>query len=116
MARSGFCIHGGPRRRLIAAAKELLDFPFQIRERTGGHRAARIDHDIPRLRQIREPGAHHFTHPPFEAVTDHGLAHRSGRSEAEARERTLSGEAKGRKERPAVAEAVVINFAEFARS
>jgi hypothetical protein len=35
-AISGFCNRGGRRRRLIAAAKELFDLPFQIRKRAVG--------------------------------------------------------------------------------
>jgi len=100
----------------MAAAKELLDLPIQFRQGTGGHRPARIDHDIPRRSQLREPGPHHFANSPFEAVAKYGLTDRAGCGEAHAGTRARSGQTKGRKERPAVTETVVINFAEFARS
>ncbi len=114
--RSGFCIRGGPRHREIAAAKELLDFPLQILERTVGHRPARIDDDIPRSSQFREPGAHDFADPSLEAIAENGLTNCTGRGEADARALGGTGQTESRKERPAVTETVVVNFAEFARS
>jgi hypothetical protein len=114
--RSGACIRGGARRRLIAAAKESVDLPLQIRKRTGGCRPSRIDHDVPRCRQFREAGSHHFANAPFEAIADHGLADGAGRGEADTRSIACVGQAECGKERPAMAEAVVIYFAEFAGS
>jgi hypothetical protein len=115
-ARSGVCIRGGSRHKLIASAKELFDLPIQLRHGTDGHRPARIDHDIPRRSQLREPGAHDFAHPPLEAIADNGFTDSARRGEANARAGTGASQAKSRKERPAVTETVVINFAEFARS
>jgi hypothetical protein len=116
MARSGICIRGGPRRRLIAAAKELLDFAVEFRERTIGYRTTRIEHDIPRCSQFREPLAHHFPHAPLEAIAKNRLADCPGRGKPNPRRRPVSGQTESRKERPAVTESVVINFAELARS
>jgi len=114
--RSGFCIPGERQHRLIAAAKELLDLAVQLRQRTGRDRPARIDHNIPRRTQLREPCANDFAHPPLEAIASNGIANRFRSGETDAWTRTRASEAKSRKERPAVAETVVINFAEFARS
>jgi hypothetical protein len=116
MGRSGVCIRGGWQHRLIAAAKELLDLPLQVGERTSGYRTARIDHDIPRRSQFRKPGAHDFAHPPLKAIAANGVANRSGCCEADTRIGARASQAKSRKERPAVTETVVIYFAEFARS
>ena len=114
--KSEFCIHGGPQRRLIAAAKEFLDLPGQFRYRAIGQRPAWIDHDIPRCRQFRKPGAHNFTDPPLEAIAENGLTNGTGRGEANTRTTPFAGETKSSKERSAVTETVVIYFAEFART
>jgi hypothetical protein len=116
MARSDFCIRGGLRHRLIAAAKELLDFAFQVRERTTGQRPARIDDDIPRRNQFPEPDAHNFADPPLEAIAENRLADGSRRGEANTRLSGATGQTESREQRPAVAEAVVVNSAEFAGS
>ena len=106
---------------MIAPAKELVDLPLQLREGTCGHRPSRIDDDVPRLSQFREPGTHHFADPPLEAIADNGFAHGSGRGKTDAWARTrvlrfFTGEAESRKERPVMTETVVIHFAEFAGS
>jgi hypothetical protein len=101
---------------LIAPAKELLDLAIQVCQGTCGHRPARIDHYIPRRSQFREPGPDNFANPPLKTIADNGLTNRSRRGETNARVRAFAGQAESRKERPALAEAVVINFAEFARS
>ena len=116
MEKSGPCIHGEPRHRLIAPAKELVDLPFQIRQGTGGHRPARIDHDIPRRSQFCKPAAYHFADAPPEAIAGNGFPDSPGRSEPDAGPGADSGQAESRKERPVVTEAVVVNFAEFAGS
>lgn len=116
MGRSGLCIHGGRRHRLIASAKESLDLPVQIRERACGYRPARIDYDIPRCSQFREPAAHHFADSPPEAIADNGLPEGSRCGEPDSGARTGSRKTKSRKERPVVTETVVINLAEFAGS
>jgi hypothetical protein len=116
MARSGFCIPGGRQRRLIASAKELFDLPIQVCQGTGGHGTARIDHDIPRSSQFREPDPHNLANPPLEAIADNGLADGSRCSEANPWIGAVSSQTKRRKTRPAVAETVVVNFAEFAGS
>ena len=114
--KSGPCSRGGLRCRLIAAAKELLDFAIQIRQGTGGHRPARIDDDIPRCSQFREPGSHDFANPPLETVAENGLADSPRRGESKPWTGTVAGQTESRKERPAVTETVVVNFAEFAGS
>ena len=101
---------------MIAAAKELFDFPLQILERAVGQRAARIDDDVPRCNQFREPDAHNFAAPSLESIAENGLAHGAWRSKANTRTWTASGQAECREQRPAVTEAVVVNVAEFAGS
>ena len=114
--KSGLCIRGGRRHRLIAAAKELLDFPFQIRQRALGQRPAWIDDDIPRCNQFREPDAHNFADPSLESIAEDGLTDGSRRGKANARTGTAPRQTERREQRSAVAEAVVINIAVFAGS
>ena len=116
MARLGFCTRGGRRRRLIASPKEPVDLLFQIRKGTHGQRPARIDHDIPRRRQLREPRPHHFAKASFETVPNDSLSDSSGSCETDTRTDAIARQAECGKVRPAVTETVVINFAEFAWS
>jgi len=116
MGKSGLCSRGGRRHRLIAAAKEFLDFLFQVLERTVRQRSARIDNDVPRRGQILEPDAHNFADPSLKAIAQNGLANGSRRGEPDARPGPASGQTESRKQRPTVTEAVVVNFAEFAGS
>jgi hypothetical protein len=101
---------------LIAAAKELLDFPLQIRQGTVGQRPAWIDDDIPRCNQFREPDTHNFADPSLKAIAENRLADGSRRSKADTRTSAASGQTESREQRSAMTEAVVVNFAEFAGS
>jgi hypothetical protein len=114
--KSGFCIRGDLRYKLIAAAKEFFDFPFQVWKRTVGQRPAWIDDDIPRCNQFREPDAHNFADPSLEAIAENGLTHGSRCRKANARAGAASGQAESREQRSAVTEAEVVNFAVFAGS
>ena len=101
---------------MIAAAKEFVDFPIQIRQRARGHRPARIDYDFPRQSQFREPVAYNFANPSPEAVAQDRFTHGFGRSESNAGRRAGSLQTECRKQRTGVTDAVIINFAEFAGS
>ena len=59
---------------------------------------------------------HGFTQPALDAVTDHRATERAGRGETDAGTGHVGAKAKGRKERPSVAEAAIVNSSEITRS
>ena len=101
---------------MIAALKEPVDLALQFAHRTSRHRPSRIDYDIPRRSQTRKPFAHHFANPPLEAVAENGFSNSPGCGEADSRVKAVSRQTERRKERTALTESVIVNFAEFARS
>jgi len=114
--RSITYIRPGPRLRSIAAAKEALDFAFELRH-------GRIDRFPPRIDDYRPPGiqpiqmqADGLADPPPDAVTRHGLAEGAGQSKADARSDGLRfAKTKRGKQRARVTVARIVNSSEIFR-
>jgi hypothetical protein len=110
-------ILAAPRLRTIAAEKEALHFPPQLRHGSLQRLEPRIDDDGPLRIQPIDMLADRLAQPPLDAISRHGLAQRARNSKADAGTdgvRLLDTE--GREKRAGEPATLVINPSEVWRS